>query len=85
MDNIVVNDQDIMTKLLADSKANLYCQTIALSETINPQLREIWTKHINTAIDEHFKIADLVVNQCYDGKPEPVNMIRKDSSVRLKL
>lgn len=85
MENTVLNDQDIMTKMLVDSKAALHCQTIALAETTNPILREIWTNHLNTAIDEHFKLADLVVSKKYDANPDPVQMIRKDESVKLKL
>ncbi len=85
METTILNDQDIMIKMLADSKAALHCQTVALAETTNSKLREIWTNHLNTAIDEHFKLADLVVNKNYDGNPDPVQMIRKDESVKLKL
>lgn len=85
MENAVVSEQDIRNKMLADSKAFLRCLTIALAETTNPRLREIWTRHLNTAIDEHFQIADLVVNQTYSANPDPVSMIKKDVSVRLNL
>ena len=85
METTVLSDQDIMIKMLADSKANLHCQTVALAEATNPKLREIWTNHLNTAIDEHFKLADLVINKKYDANPDPVQMIRKDVSVKLKL
>lgn len=85
METTVLNDQDIMAKMLVDSKAALHCQTVALAEATNPHLREIWTNHLNTSIDEHFKLADLVVNKNYDANPDPVQMIRKDESVKLKL
>ncbi|KUO62575.1 MAG: hypothetical protein APF84_02165 [Gracilibacter sp. BRH_c7a] len=85
METAVINDQDILAKMLADSKAALHCQTVALAETTNVQLREIWTNHLNTAIDEHFKLADIAVNKRYNSNPDPVQMIRKDESVKLKL
>lgn len=85
MENTILSDQEILTKMLQDSKACLHFQTLALAETTNPQLREIRTRHINQAIDSHFQLADTVVNQRYDSNPDPVNMLRKDTSVRLKL
>lgn len=85
MEKAVVNEEDIRNKMLVDSKAALRSLTIALAETTNPHLREIWIRHLNTSIDEHFKIADLVVNQTYNANPDPVSMIKKDVSVRLKL
>lgn len=85
METTLINDQDIMTKMLADSKAALHCQTVALAEASNSQLREIWTSHLNTAIDEHFKLADIVVGKKYDANPDPIEMIKKDTSVKLKL
>jgi spore coat protein CotF len=85
MDNMAFNDQDIMTKMLLDSKASLHLLTVALSEATSPQLREIWTKHLNQSIDKHFILADAVVSTRYDNNTDPINMIKKDTSIRLKL
>lgn len=51
--------QYITTDMLKDSKFALYSLILALSESSNPQMRQVLKKEFNTALQNHFRLLDI--------------------------
>ena len=74
-----LSDQDITTDMLKDSKFALTSLAMAISETSNPELRQILKRQINDASKEHFRLSDIAVNNnWYKPNLTPYEQIQND-------
>ncbi|AET68376.1 coat F domain-containing protein [Desulfosporosinus orientis DSM 765] len=72
-------EKDVALDMLKDSKYILNATAMALTETTNPQLREILKKQLNEVVQNHFRLADLSVqNNWYMPHSAPIEQIKKD-------
>ncbi|MHB1407149.1 MAG: spore coat protein [Desulfitobacteriaceae bacterium] len=79
MPNTNTTDKDIVTDLLKDSKFTIHSLTMALSESSNPQLREILKNYLNPSIDKHFQLADLAAaKNWYNPALAPLDQLKQD-------
>ena len=79
--NLKLTDQDIVNEMLKDSKTGLNALTMALTEATNPQLRNMLADHLNTCIEDHFKLADMATQKnWYKANLEPMALLKEDIS-----
>lgn len=72
-------EKDIALDMLKDSKFLLNSMAMAITETTNPQLREILKKQLNSAVQNHFRLVDLSMqNNWYMPRSTPVEQVRRD-------
>lgn len=72
-------EKDLALDLLKDSKFILSAMAKAVTETVNPQLREILKKQFNGAVQHHFRLVDLSVqNNWYLPRLAPFEQVRQD-------
>ncbi|MEK1832988.1 spore coat protein [Priestia megaterium] len=60
-----MTDQVIATDFLIAAKTGIKNYALALSETSNPEVREMLRTHLNKAIDTHQEITDYMVSKGY--------------------
>ena len=60
-----MTDQVIATDFLITAKTGIKNYALALSETYNPEVREMLRTHLNKAIDTHQEITDYMVSKGY--------------------
>lgn len=79
MSNTSMTDKDIVTDLLKDSKFTIHSLTMAVSESSNPQLREMLKNYLNSAIDKHFQLADMAAaKNWYNPALAPLDQLKQD-------
>ncbi|KGK92084.1 coat protein F [Desulfosporosinus sp. HMP52] len=78
-DTTKMTEKDIAIDMLKDSKFILNSMSMAITETTNPQLREILKKQLNSAIQNHFRLVDLSVqNNWYLPRSTPIEQVKQD-------
>ena len=60
-----MTDQVIATDFLIAARTGIKNYALALSETSNPEVREMLRTHLNKAIDTHQEITDYMVSKGY--------------------
>lgn len=79
-DNDKMTQQDIAGDMLKDSKFTLYSYITAVSESSNPKVRQILKKQFNEALQKHFRLSDIAVeNDWYHPYMPPKEQLREDS------
>lgn len=74
-----LRNQDIAFDLANDSKFTISTLTKAITETANPELRNILGKHLKDTIQEHFKLADLLATKnWYQFYASPQQQLQAD-------
>ncbi len=74
-----MTEQDIALDMLKDSKFMLSTMAMSVTETTNPQLREILKKQLNEVVRHHFRLVDLSVqNNWYLPRLAPIEQVRRD-------
>lgn len=74
-----ISDKDIVSDLLKDSKFSIHSLTMALSESSNPQLRDMLKNYLNAAIDKHFQLSDLAASKnWYNPALAPLDQLKQD-------
>lgn len=74
-----LNDKDITLDMLAGSKFRIEALAKTITETINPQLRQMLTGQLNMNINEHFRLSDIAVNkQWYNAQATPQEQVQQD-------
>jgi similar to spore coat protein len=78
-DNTKMLEKDMSLGMLKDSKFCLNSMSRAITETSNPKLREILKKQLNEAIQNHFRLVDLSVqNNWYQPRSAPIEQLKGD-------
>jgi similar to spore coat protein len=72
-------DKDLARELLASSKNDITMLSKAITETANPQLRQILTNQLNACINDHFQLSDLAIQKgWYNAFTSPGQQIKQD-------
>ena len=72
-------DRDLALDLLMTSKNDITMLSKALTESANPQLRQILANQLNTCINDHFKLSDLATEKgWYNAFASPGQQIKQD-------
>jgi similar to spore coat protein len=72
-------DKEIALDMLTTSKADISMLSKAITETINPQLRQILSNQINSSINNHFNLSDLVIQKgWYKPYENPITLVKQD-------
>lgn len=61
MGNTTLGDQTIGSDMIKDSKFAVFSLAKALTETANPQLRQLLTNQLITSVQQHHQLSDLVI------------------------
>lgn len=84
-DNLVeneksLNDKDIASDMLKDSKFGISSLSKATLEAVNPQLRNILDSQLTSAVGEHHRLSDIMVNKgWYPAYDDPQQLLKKDA------
>ena len=79
-DSDKMTQEDIAGDMLKDSKFALNSLIIALSESSNPKVRQVLRKQFNKALEKHFRLSDIAVeNDWYHPFMTPEEQLREDS------
>ena len=83
-----MDDKDIGLGMLSSSKAGIAMLTATIVETTNPQLRQMLTSQLNAAINSHFQLSDMAIQNgwynAYDTPSEQINMVSRDAENIIK-
>ena len=83
-----IQDRDMSYTLLKDSKFNISCTTKAVTEAVNPQLRELLISQLTEAVKKHHELSDLMIKKnWYLASGDPNQQLQKDimeSPIRFK-
>ncbi|MCG1009993.1 spore coat protein [Salinicoccus sp. ID82-1] len=66
LDDILKNaggktDELVATELLVSSKATVRAYAVALTETVNPEIRDMLKRQMSQALNQHARITDYMV------------------------
>lgn len=77
--NSGLNDKDIALDMLVGSKFRIESLVKTITETTNPQLRQMLTGQLNMNINEHFRLSDIAINnQWYNVQATPQQQVQQD-------
>lgn len=72
-------DKEIALELIAISKSDILSLATAITETTNPQLRELLKLQLTNSINEHYSLSDIAVNkQWYNAFINPEQQLQQD-------
>jgi similar to spore coat protein len=72
-------DKYLALELLTTSKNDITLLSKAITETVNPQLRQILTNQLNACINDHFQLSDLATQKgWYNAFTSPGQQIKQD-------
>lgn len=75
-----LSDKDIALDMLIGSKFRIESLAKTITETTNPQLRQMLTGQLNMNINEHFKLSDISINnQWYNAQATPQQQVQEDA------
>lgn len=74
-----LNDKDIASDLITRSKTDISSIAKAVTETSNPQLRQILGRHLNDCINEHYRLSDMAITKnWYKAYMSPEKQVSSD-------
>jgi spore coat protein CotF len=77
---------DLATDMLKDTKFTVITLAKAVTEVENPELKQVLADHLMTAIQQHHKLADLVVDKNWlQPFLEPADQVATDMQMTGKL
>lgn len=82
LDNIMgsdnkLSDKDIAMDVLKDSKFGVESLSVAVSEAVDPQLRNMLSGQLTSAVNEHFKLSDMLIKKgWYPAYDSPDQQLR---------
>lgn len=77
--NNSLGDKDLALDLLNASKVDISMLSKAVTETTNPELRQIITNQLNACINDHFRLSDYAISKkWYDAYANPGQQIKQD-------
>lgn len=72
-------DKELAVDLLIASKNDITMLSKAITESANPQLRQILTNQLNSCINDHFQLSDLAIQKgWYNAFASPGQQIKQD-------
>ncbi len=75
----LMDDKDIALSSLIASKADISLLSKVIGETTNPQLRQMLTSQLNSCINDHFKLSDIVISKgWYPAYATPQEQLKND-------
>ncbi|WP_246582641.1 spore coat protein [Clostridium mobile] len=75
----VMDDKDIALDALAASKTDISLLSKVIPETTNHQLRQMLTNQLNSCINDHFKLSDMVISKgWYPAYATPQDQLKND-------
>jgi similar to spore coat protein len=84
--NNSLQDKELALDLLASSKNDIAMLSKAITETANPQLRQMLTNQLNACINDHFQLSDLAIQKnWYNAFASPGQQIKQDLQEAEKL
>lgn len=79
--NNVLTDKDTALDMLVMSKSDITSLAKAVTETINPQLRQMLSAQLNYYINQHFMLSDMIIGkQWYNAFQNPEQQVQQDLS-----
>lgn len=85
-DNDKLEDRDIAQDMIKDSKFSVTSLSLAVSEAVNPQLRQMLKQQLDEAVNEHFQLSDTVIEKgWYPAQDEPLEQLRQGYEKSQKL
>lgn len=74
-----MDDRDIALDSLAASKTDISLLSKVIPETTNQQLRQMLTNQLNSCINDHFKLSDMVISKgWYPAYATPQDQLKND-------
>ncbi|GAB3063416.1 spore coat protein [Salinicoccus sesuvii] len=65
-DSSLNTDELIATEMLVSSKATVRAYAVALTETVNPEIRDMLKRQMTQALNQHARITDyMIANDMY--------------------
>ena len=75
-----LNDKDIASDMLKDSKFGISSLSKATIEAVNPQLRNLLDSQLTSAVGEHHRLSDIMVNKgWYPAYQDPQQLLKNDT------
>lgn len=72
----------IATELLVSSKATVRAYAVALTETVNPEIRDMLKRQMTQALNQHARITDYMVE---NGMHHPFDLEKQSRKHKKKL
>lgn len=77
--NNPLGDKELALDMLNASKGDIAMLGKAVTETVNPELRQLITNQLNACINDHFKLADYAIQKnWYNAYANPGQQIKQD-------
>lgn len=77
--NMEINDKDVAMDMLAGSKARITSISRVLTETTNPQLRDLLKTQLTSCVSSHFRLSDMAISKgWYNAYDDPEQQLKKD-------
>ncbi|SKA73241.1 Spore coat protein CotF [Clostridium sp. USBA 49] len=77
--NSPLKDKELSLDMLNISKKDIEVLSKAITEILNPELRQLIKNQLNSCIDEYFKIADYAISKnWYNAYANPGQKIKED-------
>lgn len=74
-----LSDKDLVLDMLTGSKFSIEVLAKTITETTNPQLRQMLASQLNMNINEHFRLSDMAISkQWYNAYATPQQQIQED-------
>lgn len=74
-----LGDKDIAIDMLSMSKNDILSLAKAVTETINPDVRQLLSSQITAYINDHFRLSDLAISKgWYNANNDPQQQIQQD-------
>ncbi|MCT8977783.1 spore coat protein [Clostridium sp. CX1] len=74
-----LNDKDIALDMLISSKMDISSLAKTITETTNPQLRQLLSAQLTNCINQHFRLSDMAINkQWYNAYANPQQQVQQD-------
>ncbi|WP_411679315.1 spore coat protein [Clostridium thailandense] len=74
-------DKEIALELLTISKSDILSLATVITETTNPQLRELLKLQLTNSLNEHYSLSDIAVNkQWYNAFTNPEQQLKQDTN-----
>jgi len=81
-----LEEQDIVSDMLKDSKFALISLGRAVTEVSNPQLKALIYSNLLTAVEQHYQLSDLAINKdWYKPFQTPQQQVQDDLSMAQNL
>lgn len=80
-----MTEQVIATDLLLGSKSAIKNYSVAITETVTPEVKETLRRHLDVAIDNHEKVTNYMVSKGYYHAYNPQEQARVDMQASEKV